>query len=163
MRIGLISDTHDRLESIKKAVDLFNAERVKLVLHAGDLVSPFTAASFKPLKARLHIVWGNNEGDRELIRERFSEIGAQLLGEFAVVELAGRKIALLHGTDQRLVDAVVRSGLFNVVVRGHTHRAEISEGEVLLINPGEACGYLTGRQTVALLDPKRLSAEIVEI
>jgi putative phosphoesterase len=61
LKIGMMSDTHDRLEAVKKAVELFNSERVEHVLHAGDLVSPFVAPKFKELKAKLHYVWGNNE------------------------------------------------------------------------------------------------------
>jgi putative phosphoesterase len=36
--IGIISDTHDNLPAIKRAVDLFNEKNVDLVLHAGDFV-----------------------------------------------------------------------------------------------------------------------------
>jgi len=35
MKIGIISDTHDNLPQIKKAVEIFNREKVELVLHAG--------------------------------------------------------------------------------------------------------------------------------
>jgi len=50
MRIGLISDTHDNLTLVEKAVKQLNQENVELVLHAGDYTSPFTIAKFKPLK-----------------------------------------------------------------------------------------------------------------
>jgi len=163
VKIGLMADTHDRLEVVEKAVDFFNRERVKHVLHAGDLVSPFVAPSFARLKAKLHFVWGNNEGDREFVRAKFGEIGVEPLGEFASLELAGRRIALLHGTKEEIVKALVKSGSFDVVVRGHTHRAEVREGKMLYVNPGEVCGYLSGRQTVALLDPAKLRAKIVEL
>ncbi|HCL90984.1 MAG TPA: YfcE family phosphodiesterase, partial [Candidatus Atribacteria bacterium] len=49
MKIGIISDTHDNLPKIKKAVGIFNREKVELVLHAGDFVSPFTFLEFKNL------------------------------------------------------------------------------------------------------------------
>lgn len=163
MKIGLMADTHDRLEAVEKAVNFFNREGVKYVLHAGDLVSPFVAPKLAGLKAKLHFVWGNNEGDREFVRTRFGEIGVKPLGEFASLELAGRRVALLHGTEEEIVEALVKSGPFDVVVRGHTHRAEVREGKTLCVNPGEVCGYLSGRQTVALLDSVKLGAEIVEL
>ena len=37
-KIGIMSDTHDRLDAVEKAIDLFNREKVEHVLHAGDLV-----------------------------------------------------------------------------------------------------------------------------
>jgi putative phosphoesterase len=163
LKIGIMSDTHDRLDAVEKAIDLFNREKVEHVLHAGDLVSPFVAPKFAKLKAKLYIVWGNNDGDKEFIRVKFGEIGITPLGNFATLELDGKKIALLHGTHEEIVGALLRSGTFDVVVRGHNHRAEIREGKTLLINPGEVCGYLTGRQTVAILNLTGLKAEILHL
>ncbi len=163
MMVGLMSDTHDRLDAIAAAVDFFNHQGVSSVLHAGDLVSPLVVPLFSKLKAKLHYVWGNNEGDREFVTARFREIGIVPMGDFAVIELAGKKIALLHGTHEHIVESLVRSGLFSVVVRGHNHRAEVIAGTTLLVNPGEVCGYLSGRRTVAILDLNKLHAEIVEL
>ena len=161
MKIGLMSDTHDRIDAVERAIDFFNRAGVEHVLHAGDLVSPFVASEFAKLKAKLYYVWGNNEGDREFIRAKFGELGVKPLGNFAALELNGRRIALLHGTHEDIVEALSKSGSFDVVVRGHTHRAEIREGKPLLVNPGEVCGYLSGRQTVALLDLAELRAKIL--
>jgi len=158
-----MSDTHDRLESVEKAIDLFNREGVKAVLHAGDLVSPFVAPLFGRLQSDLYYVWGNNEGDREFIRARFEAVGVVPLGDFATLELGGKRIALLHGTHQDVVDSLAASGLYQVVLRGHTHQAGILEGPTLVVNPGETCGYLSGRQTVALLDLDTVRAEIVDL
>ena len=163
MKIGVMSDTHDRLDAVEKAIELFNRKGFEHVLHAGDLVSPFVAPKFSNLKAKLHYVWGNNEGDRESIRIKLGEIGIAPLGNFVALELDGRKIALLHGTHEDIVDSLVECGLYDVVVRGHDHRAEIAEGKTLLVNPGEVCGYLSGRQTVAVLDLAELRAEILEL
>jgi len=162
VKIGLMSDTHDRLDAVERAVKFFNDAGVEHVLHAGDLISPFVASKFAELEAKLYYVWGNNDGDREHVREKFGEIGVKPLGRFASIELGGRKIALLHGEDEDMVRAVGKSGLYDVVVRGHTHQASIQENPVI-VNPGEVCGYLSGRRTVALLDLKTLKAEIVEL
>ncbi len=157
----MMSDTHDRIDAVERAIDFFNRAGVEHVLHAGDLVSPFVVPKFAKLKAKLHYVWGNNEGDREFVRVKLGEFGVKPLGNFAALELDGRRIALLHGTHEDIVEALSKSGSFDVVVRGHTHRAEIREGKTLLVNPGEVCGYLSGRQTVALLDLVELRAEIL--
>jgi predicted phosphodiesterase len=39
--IGIISDSHDNMDAIRRAVEFFNKKEVKAVLHAGDLVSPY--------------------------------------------------------------------------------------------------------------------------
>jgi hypothetical protein len=158
-----MSDTHDRLDAVDKAVSFFNSQQVTDVLHAGDLVSPFVALLFSRLKAKLHFVWGNNEGDHEFIKVRFADIGVTPLGDFAALQLGGKKIALLHGIHQEIVDSLIESGHYDLVVRGHNHRAGIIEGKTLVVNPGEACGYLTGRQTVALIDVDEMHAQIAEL
>jgi len=163
MIIGAMSDTHDRLDAVDKAITFFNDRGVTHVLHAGDLVSPFVVPLFSRLKAKLHFVWGNNEGDRDFIKVRFADIGVTPLGDFAALQLGGKKIALIHGIHEEIVDSLVRSGSYDLVVRGHNHKAGIIEGKTLLVNPGEACGYLTGRQTVALIDLQRMHGEIVQL
>jgi putative phosphoesterase len=163
MIIGAMSDTHDRLDAVNKAISFFNSQEVADVLHAGDLVSPFVAPRFSKLKAKLHFVWGNNEGDHHFIKVRFAGIGVSPLGDFAALQLGGKKIALLHGIHQEIVDSLVASGRYDLVVRGHSHRAEIIEGETLVVNPGEVCGYLTGRQTVALIDLDKMHGQVVEL
>jgi putative phosphoesterase len=163
MMIGAMSDTHDRLDAVDKAISFFNSREVTDVLHAGDLVSPFVAPLFSELKAKLHFVWGNNEGDHEFIKVRFADIGVSPLGDFAALQLGGRKIALLHGIHQEIVGSLVESGHYDLVVHGHSHRAEVIDGKTLVVNPGEVCGYLTGRQTVALIDLDKMHGQIVDL
>jgi len=163
MMIGAMSDTHDRLDAANKAISYFNSQEVTDVLHAGDLVSPFVAPLFSELKAKLHFVWGNNEGDHEFIKVRFADIGVSPLGDFAALQLGGRKIALLHGIHQEIVGSLVESGHYDLVVHGHSHRAEVIDGKTLVVNPGEVCGYLTGRQTVALIDLDKMHGQIVDL
>ena len=73
--IGIISDSHDNMNALWKAVEFFNERGVKAVLHAGDLISPFTARAFKELKPKLYFVFGNNDGDRVTLIKRLEEIG----------------------------------------------------------------------------------------
>lgn len=163
--IGLISDTHDNLPFIDKTVKRLNGERVELVLHAGDYIAPFVIPRFKSLKARLIGVFGNNDGDHELLKKRFSEYEhLELRGNFAAITVEDLKIALLHGHEEELLKALISSQGFDVIVHGHTHKAEIHrEGRTLVVNPGEVCGYLTGKSTMALLDAHRCEAKIVEL
>lgn len=163
-RIGIVADTHDMLQLIDRAVERLNSEGVDLVLHAGDYVAPFAVLRFKPLKARLIGVFGNNDGDQNLLRRRFEEIGAQIHGRFAEIVFNGLRIALIHGEDDMLLKALISSNYYDVVIHGHTHKAETyTVGRTLVINPGEACGYLTGQATIAILDAKVLRTEIINL
>ncbi len=165
MLIGLISDTHDNLPMIEKAVKRLNDENVELVLHAGDYVSPFVIPKFKALNCTLIGVFGNNDGDHELLRKRFSEtINCEVRGRFAEIDIEGFKIALLHGDETELLKALMSHGNFDAIVHGHSHANIAQRNEKsLVVNPGEACGYLTGKATIAILDTVKREARIVEI
>jgi putative phosphoesterase len=165
MLIGLIADTHDNLPMVEKAIRKLNEEKVELVLHAGDYVASFVVPKFKELKAKLIGVFGNNDGDHELLKKRFSEQEKlEIRGNFADVAADGLRIVLLHGSDMELVKALIDSESFDVVVHGHSHSAETyRKGKTLIINPGEVCGYLTGKSTIAVLDTNTRQARILEL
>ena len=53
---------------------------------------------------------------------------------------------------------------YNLIVYGHTHKAEIRrEAGTLLINPGECGGWLSGRSTVVWVDLDKMKAQIVAL
>jgi putative phosphoesterase len=159
-----MSDSHDNLNAIRKAVELFNERDVKAVLHAGDIISPFTVRAFKELNAKLYYVFGNNDGDKLMLTRWLDEIEATACGDFGDLTINSLHIALLHGTNESIVKAVARSGDFDVVIRGHTHDpgVKIIEG-IPVINPGECSGVLSGRATVAILEVANLNIEIAEL
>lgn len=162
--IGIISDSHDNMDAIRRAVEFFNKNEVKAVLHAGDLVSPFTAKAFKDLNSKLYFVFGNNDGDKMMLTKKFEEIGAVSCEEFGDLTIDSLHIALLHGKEEQIVKAIARSGNFDVVIRGHTHDPGVKNVEgTLVINPGECAGVLTGRSTVATLEISNLNVEITEL
>ena len=165
MLIGVMSDTHDDIVQTKKAVSRFNSEGVEQVLHAGDFVSPFMIDTLKELRAPLTGVFGNNDGDRRLLESKTAGLPSMKIeGTFARIDAGGMRIALLHGNDRELLETLAACGSLDLLVYGHTHRAEVrKDGSLLIVNPGEVYGHLTGRSTVALVDTVKRSAEIVEI
>ena len=160
MKIGIISDTHDHLDNIKKAMDLFKQEQIGYLIHCGDFVAPFTLPLFSQLNVPFLGVFGNNDGERLLLRERAKDIG-EIKVQPAFLELGGRKIVVMH--EPALQTALAKSGEFDVILVGHTHQPEIIMGETLIINPGECCGWLTNRATIAVLDLSTMSARLLEL
>jgi putative phosphoesterase len=165
MLIGAISDTHDNLPQVEKAVKYLNDQKVGLVLHAGDYVAGFVIPKFKQLNCKLIGIFGNNDGDHELLKKRFSETtNCTIHDRFAKVEVEGYRIALLHGDETELLNVIIDSGYFNAVIHGHSHNKSIeNRGKTLAINPGELCGYLTGKSTLALLDTVKHEVKIIEL
>ena len=165
MIIGMLADTHDRLPLVDKAIKRLNEEKASLVLHAGDYIAPFVIPCFKQLKADFIGVFGNNDGDKDMLRKRFAEIaGAEIRGKFAEVIIDGLKIAMLHGEEEELLQALINAEGHDVVVHAHTHEAKTyRKGETLVVNPGEVCGYLYGKSTITTLNTETLEVKIIQI
>jgi hypothetical protein len=156
--IGLISDTHDNLDRVRTAVRLFNDAGCDLIIHAGDFVAPFTAEELRNLRAPVKAVFGNCDGEKAGLVRAFQGLGEIADGPLRFSH-AGLRFAVVHFDASAATQAA--SGLFDVVVFGHTHRPLVeSQDGVLLVNPGEASGWLRGKATVALLDPATRTAEI---
>ena len=151
MLIGVLSDTHDNIWKLDEAIPPL--QRSKVVLHCGDLCSPFM---IKRLGAGLegvpvHIVWGNNEGDRLAIArvaQNFDNI--HLEGQVARFELGGWRVAVNHYPE--IASEFAASGDFDLVCYGHDHAAHLSTvGKCILLNPGEVMG-LNGRSSLVLIE-----------
>jgi len=161
MKIGIISDTHDNLPQIRKAVEVFNREKVDLVLHAGDFVSPFTALEFKLLNCPFTGIFGNNDGDKLYLREKYKEIGELYPAPYNV-NINSKNIIMLH--KEKLIDALAEGQKYNVIIYGHTHQTDLRKiRKTLIINPGECGGWLSGKSTVALLDLESSEAKIINL
>lgn len=161
MRIGILSDTHDHLIAIDRAMQTFAERDVAAVIHAGDFCAPF---SLKLVLERargvpVHAVYGNNDGERTGL----SRILPTLTDGPVRLELGGRIICLMHGHEPA-VDPALREAA-DVVISGHTHVEPTArrEGEQLVINPGECCPWLTGTGRVCILDTETLEAESVVV
>jgi len=160
MLAGIISDTHDNRTNIVRAVELFNRTGVSLVIHGGDIVAPFTALDFKALNCAMEMVFGNNDGERIGLVNSFSGIGNLLPGPRTFL-FQGKKFLLMH--EPECMDAVAAAAGVDVIVYGHTHEVDVRLGHPLVINPGEAGGWLTGKATMALLDLETMTVEIVSL
>lgn len=156
MLIGIISDTHDHLDNMRKALALFRELGVQHILHAGDFTSPFTYRALKDFQGSFTAIFGNNDGDRVLIRQMYGEsVHAQ---PYTFV-LHTRRIVMMH--EHHVIDALAASGMYDLVVYGHTHEPVIRKvGNTLVVNPGETCGWLYGKPSVALVDLGSMEAEL---
>lgn len=157
MMIGLMGDTHDNIPKVRAAVAFMNDQDIGLVLHTGDYIAPFIIPVLGELKAPLIGVFGNNDGDRELLLKRSSEeVGIEIRGNFAELSEGGVRIGLVHGHEEPLLKALITGGGFDLLVHGHTHQPGVARsGRTVVVNPGEVCGYLTGMATIATFDTLR--------
>ena len=171
MIVGIMSDTHDQLPNVDKAVKILVDSGAELVLHAGDYCSPFVISHFKPFKGKFIGVFGNNDGDHEFLKKRFIEFGLDIRGIFAEIKIDNLRVALLHGGEpcsppgpSELLKSLIDGECYDAIIHGHVHEAKAyRKGKTLIINPGEVCGYLTEKPSIALWDTKTMDVKIIPI
>lgn len=159
MLVGLISDTHDDMTAIQKAVDILNEKKVSHVLHAGDITSPFTFEIFAYLNCKFTGIFGNNDGDKLLLKLKSKD---NIHNQPHLMTLHKKTIVIVHEPD--LVDALADSGHYDLIVYGHTHRHDIRWlRNTLIINPGRVARLHKGHPTLAILDLDKMEAEIINL
>ncbi len=129
MRVGLVSDTHGRLEPLLP--ELF--ARCALILHAGDVVAEDVLAALARV-APVTAIRGNNDEGTSLAR----------LPETALVRLGALGALVVHDLGARErpkppARALLARERPEIVVHGHSHRPGVAllEG-MLFVNPGSA-------------------------
>ena len=163
MKIGILSDSHDHLTYLEKAVEEARSAGVELLLHAGDFIAPFTVPLLARAGCPVQAVFGNNDGERVGLHNRFQQIGASVAERPRSLEFEGVRILLLH--EPFALDTLAGSPDFNLVVYGHTHQVDVRTPDqgALLVNPGEVCGWVTGRSSFALADLSKRTVDIVDL
>ena len=157
MKIGVISDTHDRLPTLDRGLELLIGRGVEVIVHPGDIVAPFAAKRLLSWRGPLYVTYGNNDGERKGLRA----ILPQIQDGPVWVDAGGRRLLLHHALEWCDPADVARA---DIVVTGHTHAVDMqSRDGKLFLNAGVCCGWVTGRCTVAVIVTDSLSAEIVEV
>jgi len=166
-RIGILSDTHDNKWAQQAVLERFRAAEVGLVIHGGDYVAPFNARLYAGIGCPFTGVFGNNDGERVGLVKAFSDVGKIHVGPHPLRE-EGRLLLVMH--EPGALEALARSGEFDVVIYGHTHALDVrivphanGRGQTLVVNPGEASGWLHDRATAVLLDLETLEPEVIEV
>ena len=160
MRIGVMSDIHDNIWALSDALGHLRDCQVLLCL--GDLCSPFTISAIaEGFQGPVHVVWGNNDGDKLLITRNADKAGnVTLHGDVALIELGGRPVAMTHYHE--VAKAFVGGQAHDLVCYGHNHRLRIERvGRAVLLNPGEVMGRYAVH-SVAIYETDTGQAEIIE-
>ncbi|MDD5065419.1 MAG: metallophosphoesterase [bacterium] len=161
MLVGIMTDTHENMENIRKAVDFFNKKGVELVLHCGDIISPITFKEFDRLNCRMELVFGNNDGERVFLVQRFREKGTFHVPGWES-KLDNKKFIMMH--EPVGVEALAESQKYNYIIYGHTHLQDIRKiGKSLIINIGETGGWLNEISTIGILDTVKDEVKVITL
>jgi uncharacterized protein len=156
MKIGVLSDTHGEVWAVQQVTCILRDLGVSLTIHCGD-VGTDVVPLLKGFRA--HFVHGNMD-DPEQLRDAITDPQHTFHEELGTLELAGRRVAFLHGHDVKLLHHTVHSGHWDLVCHGHTHAFSSSfEGQTLVLNPGAVAR--SKRPSLATVDLS--SMEVTEI
>lgn len=160
MRLGVVSDTHGHVELTLPAIRMLESLDVECVLHCGDIGSAAVVSLFAAWPT--HFVFGNCDGNRREIEEAIVAAGQTCHGDFGALELAGKRIALLHSHDGARFRQTLHSGQWDLVCYGHTHVAAIDRyGPTLALNPGAL--YRANPHSLAVIELPAVEATIVAL
>jgi hypothetical protein len=149
MRIGILSDTHDRSPAMKAAVELLAGTGAEFFIHCGDVGSERILDYLAGLPSAF--VWGNNDFDRAELQRYAQKLGIGCLGTFGDLELGGKRFAIMHGDDFRLRQRILSEQRHDYLLQGHTHvQMDQRIGNTRCINPGAL--YRAAEKTVATLE-----------
>jgi putative phosphoesterase len=161
MKIGIMSDSHDHFENIKKGIAKFRDKKVDYIIHLGDFVNPGSIKLFQGIK--FVGIFGNNDGDKFRLISAFSEIGGEIKGDFYEFEEDAVKFACYHGTELQIKDSLINCQKYDIVLFGHTHRClNITVGKTIALNPGTTHGF-GDKATIAVFDTKTRQAEFISL
>lgn len=166
--IGVISDSHDNIGNLREVLINLRDEKIDLLIHLGDIISPFTLRIIRELlgDTRVIIVRGNNDGDIYQLTNLSMKYNWVFRSEPGIVDVNGRRAFIMHGYGSidettSLVNALKYSMDVDLILYGHTHRYHVEKlVDKLVLNPGEVCGYLTNKATYALIDLDSMRADI---
>jgi hypothetical protein len=151
MRIGIVSDTHDDLRALERALDLLHDEDIATLLHCGDLCGPAVVEALSGFDT--WIARGNMDRHSELEATAQETIGVSRLADRHHLTLDGHAAALVHGHREDELRRLINAGEHAYVFHGHTHRRRDQRiGPTRVINPGALGGMRWQQPSFCVLD-----------
>jgi len=163
MIIAVMSDSHDNIWNLRKALSIITEKDAGMIIHCGDFIAPFMLIELDRVSLPVHGVFGNNDGDQYLLTKlslnTLTNITLHsLMGQ---VDIDGFKIAFTH---QGVVgEALAAGGNFKMVCFGHSHVYMLKGiNGTILLNPGEIMGK-DGSPGFCFVDTTTQKIERVEL
>jgi putative phosphoesterase len=142
MKICILSDSHDNIPLLCKAMAEAKQRGAEAVLHCGDIVELTTLQAMEPYGLPIYVIDGNNTGDIDKF-SKLSDASDSLIhyyGQDAAFTLDDRWIFLVHYPHYAY--GISLTGDYDLVCYGHSHFAliehitNIKGTQTLLCNPG---------------------------
>jgi putative phosphoesterase len=146
MKVAVVSDIHDHIQNLQKALKAVSQNKCQAIIFCGDLCSPFTAEVLTKAGLLVYAAWGNADHDHWALAKKAGNnlIETPADQDFGEVELGGKKIAYCHYPG--LARKLTATKYYDAVFHGHTHRTyQKKVGKCTLANPGAVSGIVGGK------------------
>ena len=159
MLIGVLSDTHGRLDTTRTAIELLQKRKAEYFIHCGDVGSEQVWISWR---CRAAFVWGNCDSDTYGLQRHAAIVGVACCGAFGRLTLDGSTISILHGDDYRRMQQTIAEQDCDYLFSGHSHVKDVRDvGRIRLVNPGAL--HRAKVKTVALVDTATRDVEFLTV
>lgn len=162
MKIAIISDTHDNLANLKKGLAFIKKEKIKVLIHCGDIFKPeMVKEVLKNFSGKAHFVLSKDD------EKYFEKAGGRYFGNspwvkiwknFGGIKIGKKRIAFTHSPKTAMGLAFFKK--YDIVFYGHLHKPwETKIKKIRLVNPGNIAG-LFFRPSFAIYDTKTDKSEL---
>jgi putative phosphoesterase len=128
LKVAVLSDSHNKVDFTKEAIDFLKLQGAQYLVHAGDLCLKENLELLKESSLPYVCVYGNNDNSLVYLSNEY-----KIENEPYLFKIEDVKFKLMHLP-------FYLNGDSDVVIFGHTHifESEYKEG-TLFLNPGEIC------------------------
>jgi putative phosphoesterase len=138
MLIAIISDIHDNIPNLKKALDYCMLNKIEKIICCGDLASLETLDFLNDnFGGEIFYTFGNMDNDflQNYPFENDQYKKTKVFKDFGETELDGKRVAFVHFPKE--AHELCESGKYKFVFYGHTHKPfEESVNNCKMLNPG---------------------------
>lgn len=170
MKIGIISDIHDRADYLVRALDIIKENNCELIICCGDWGSASMPRYCANIGIKIVSVFGNNDADiyQFLTRKQQNQWNIDFFKIVAELNLDGQKAIAYHGESTEILEALIDCQKYDLVFSGHDHNPIIKEiDKTIHINPGSIAtlhdGQFGGESTIAIYDTSSKQGEIIKL
>lgn len=143
MKIGIVSDSHKKIELLQNAIKILKNDGAEFVIHAGDIVLEESLQLLEDSKLPYQAVFGNNDFHLLNLAGKYN-----IANEPHYFKIGNLSVKLMHYP-------YYLNGDSDLVVFGHTHYFEAEhKNNTLYINPGEICARKKSVSEFALIEKK---------
>ena len=141
VKIGILSDTHRRVDLQKEAIKKLKKESAQYLLHLGDIRLEENLKQLEESNLPYRVVYGNHDRALKDLENRYF-----IRNEPYYLKIKDITIKMMHLPYYLSPDC-------DIVLFGHLHKFSVEfKGKTLFLNPGEICARNKNLSECALIE-----------